>query len=61
MTAPDLVELHRCLAALVNPQCHFDMQAYPELERMVEIAIILDLIEEKLDRTPWRPAAGSGQ
>lgn len=45
---PDLYELHRWLAALMNPELHWDLRGMPELERQVAISGVLEQIEELL-------------
>lgn len=45
--APDLVELHRLHAALVNPQCHWDIAQMSDVERQTAITDVLEQIESE--------------
>lgn len=50
--------MHTLLAALVNPQCHYDLQALPVVEQVVMIEDLLHQIEEtkKFNALPFNEA-----
>lgn len=53
---PDLPELHRWLAALMNPRCHWDIAQMPDVERLAAVDDVLERISEQVEfERLWQP------